>query len=130
LTKTLDKLTELIYNLGTFKQEEIRRIMDKNTRQVHGVVVPRLITRGFSFTADELDTIHQKAVAQGDNNDSAALRVILREWAALKAMLTSVPAKSPIKVTPETVASMGIVDGPINSTSVIHYTINPEDSNG
>ena len=67
--------------------------MDKTTRQVHGVAVPRLITRGFSFTQEELDTIHKKAEAQGDNNDSAALRSILREWASLKAILSNANTK-------------------------------------
>jgi signal recognition particle GTPase len=38
----------------------------------------------------ELDMIHRKAIAQGDGNDSAALRSILREWQDMNAMLTRI----------------------------------------
>jgi len=64
--------------------------MEKKTRLIHGIEVPRLITRGFSFTEAELNTIHRKAVAMGDGNDSAALRLILREWQDMNAMLTRI----------------------------------------
>jgi hypothetical protein len=79
---------------------------------------------------DEETAIVQRVAADkhyGQRGFSQALRDIIREWAQLDRVVTIKPI---IKVTPETVASMGVVDGPINSTSVIHYTIHPEDSNG
>jgi hypothetical protein len=79
---------------------------------------------------DPEKVIVQRVVKQhgyGERGFSMAIRRIILEWDYYQDKLA---IKEPIKVTPETVASMGIVDGPINSTSVIHYTINPEDSNG
>jgi hypothetical protein len=44
------------------------------------------VSQTFVLTRNELDLIRNKASATGGISDSAALRVIIREWAAIVAL--------------------------------------------
>jgi ABC-type transport system involved in Fe-S cluster assembly fused permease/ATPase subunit len=64
--------------------------MDKQTQKMHGVEIPRLITRGYSLTAGEIEILNEKARSMGDSSLSAAVRAIIRDWAVLNSQRVAI----------------------------------------